>query len=88
MEEHRTDMKVFPNPCVNCNSLSVNAQMEKVKQITISDMFGKVITQELFVSYTPGSAMRLDFPQTLEKGMYNITVQTETEMSTEKLVVE
>jgi hypothetical protein len=88
MEEKEKSVSVFPNPCINCNSFSVNYNMSDVKQIVISDMFGKMVEQEVFVSYAPGGAMKLDFPKKFEKGIYNITIQTTDGMVTEKLVVE
>jgi len=87
INEENTDLKVFPNPCENCSSFSLNVEMDKMKQILISDMMGKTIEQEVLVSYTPGGAMKLDFMHALPKGIYNISVQTETEITTQKLVV-
>lgn len=87
MDEDHSDLSVFPNPCENCTSFSVNVGMEKMKQIVITDMMGKTLDQEVLVSYVPGGAMKLDFINALPKGLYNISVQTEGEITTQKLVV-
>jgi hypothetical protein len=88
MEDKEKSISVFPNPCINCNSFSVNYNMSDVKQILITDMFGKMVEQEVFVSFAPGGSMKLDFPKKFENGIYNISIQTTDGMITEKLVVE
>ncbi len=87
VEEEIAALSVFPNPCESCQSFSVNANRNNINQILIKDQFGKDVADEVFVSYTPGSAMKIDFPNVLSAGVYYVTIQTNDELITEKLIV-
>ncbi len=87
MGEEKNNISVFPNPCTGCNYIDITGDAKNIREISITDNLGNNVMDEVFISYAPGSAMRVKFAYPLEAGMYLVKVDGGNNSSVNKLVV-
>ena len=78
---------VFPNPCAECNYVDITGDPKSVKEVSITDNLGNAVLNEVYVTYAPGSTMRINFTKALSAGMYTIRVNTNEEWASNRFIV-
>ena len=87
MEEQMASRSVFPNPCAECNYVDITGDPKSVKEVSITDNLGNAVLNEVYVTYAPGSTMRINFTKALSAGMYTIRVNTNEEWASNRFIV-
>lgn len=82
----KTDWSIYPNPVQSILHLDLSHFMEQNIQLELSDQTGRIVLlRELQASHAATEILVL--PQSISAGVYYLTLETETELSTRQVVV-
>jgi hypothetical protein len=80
-------ISIRPNPSFGSIDLVVSGLRAGDVSVNIMDLSGKIVFQEIFPATVSKVNRKLDLSQ-FQKGIYFVKVQTETQVKTEKLIME
>jgi len=73
---------IYPNPVLN--TLFIKSDLKPMDSITITNSNGKIVFEKEIRS----SFYNLDIPQSLEKGLYFVTIKNDYSTATQKIIVQ
>ena len=78
---------IYPNPVLSGNFyFRIEPNFEGIGTIIITDISGKLITQQRNLRFKRGKVATVTLKNTLSPGLYMITIETEVDNYTQKLI--
>ncbi|MDR0970168.1 MAG: T9SS type A sorting domain-containing protein [Lentimicrobiaceae bacterium] len=82
------EAKIYPNPTTGTVSIDLSLTKNTDVEIVTSDISGRVVSSKIFNNLKVGSHTLINWAENLNKGIYIVTIKTNAQVITQKLVVE
>lgn len=82
------EAKIYPNPTSGTVSIDLFLSKDSDLEILTADISGRVVRSQVFNNLKNGSHTLTNWTENLNKGMYIVTIKTNTQVITQKLIVE
>lgn len=82
------NFEIFPNPSNGIFTINNEQLTNSNYQLTISDLTGKIIFNSKYQNFNNSTIDLTSDRSPLQKGIYMLTIKTETDIYTKKLIIQ